>query len=156
MANVVDRTTLETLRSVHTPNYSSLAYVINPPNFDLIEATPRKYRKISGDTLSVMNQAEMDAADAAEAQALIDALNAAAKSVYDTAQDEYSKPLKAVALVILNELNLHAEKINAILAAIDAATSLTNLQTRIAAIADYPTRTAEQFKTAVDTKVDEL
>jgi hypothetical protein len=71
--------------------------------------------------------------------------------------DEQTGPadvLRAVLLVIIDELNLHALKINSILDAVDAATSLADLKTRIGAITDYPQRTAAQAKQAVKDKID--
>lgn len=61
--------------------------------------------------------------------------------------------LRAVMLVILDELNLHATKINAILTAIDNGSTLAQVKTNIAAIADYPARTAGQLRTAVEGKL---
>lgn len=67
--------------------------------------------------------------------------------------DSEAKLLRAIAAVLLDELNLHAAKINAILDAVDAATSLADLKTRIAAIPDYPQRTLSQVKTAIQNKL---
>jgi hypothetical protein len=61
---------------------------------------------------------------------------------------------RAVAAVLLDELNAHADKINAILSAVDAATSLADLKTRIGLIADYPQRTLAQAKTSINNKID--
>jgi hypothetical protein len=62
--------------------------------------------------------------------------------------------MRGVLLVAIDELNLHALKINSILDAVDASTSLADLKTRIAAIADYPQRTAAQAKNAVKAKIN--
>ncbi len=70
------------------------------------------------------------------------------------ADDDISKKDKAVLLVILDELNLHADKINSILTAIDGAATLAAMKTAIAAIADYPTRTVGQLRTSVQNKID--
>src|SRR5690348_8393010 len=50
---------------------------------------------------------------------------------------------------LFDELNMHALKINSILDAVDAATSLADLKTRIGAITDYPQRTVAQAKTSI-------
>jgi hypothetical protein len=47
--------------------------------------------------------------------------------------------------IMLDEFNNHADKHNAILNAVDAATSLADLKTRVAAIPDYPQRTPAQI-----------
>ena len=62
--------------------------------------------------------------------------------------------LKAAVAVLIDELNNHANKINAILSAVDAATSLADLKTRVAAITDYPQRTLSQAKTSINNKID--
>lgn len=77
--------------------------------------------------------------------------DASARITSDTDAD--AKLARALAAVLLDELNLHALKINAILDAVDAATSLADLKTRIAAIPDYPQRTLAQIKTAIQNKL---
>ena len=62
--------------------------------------------------------------------------------------------LRAIAATLLDELNGHADKINAILSAVDAASSLADLKTRIGLIADYPQRTLAQAKTSILNKID--
>lgn len=62
--------------------------------------------------------------------------------------------VRATILTILDEFNLHALKINAILDAVDAATSLTDLKTRVGNIVDYPQRTANQLRTSITNKIN--
>lgn len=62
--------------------------------------------------------------------------------------------LRAAVAVLIDELNVHALKINAILTAVDAATTLADLKTRIGLIADYPQRTLAQAKTSINNKID--
>ncbi len=85
--------------------------------------------------------------------AKLQALYAAAKALL-TADDAISKKEKAVLLVILDEFNTHSVRINGILSAVAAATSLANLQTRMALVQAMPTRTATDLKTAVSNKID--
>lgn len=61
----------------------------------------------------------------------------------------HAKLLRALMLVLLDELNLHAAKINAILTAIDTGGTLAQVKTNIAAIPDYPTRTKANLLTAL-------
>lgn len=61
--------------------------------------------------------------------------------------------VRAVVLIVLDEFNLHALKINAILDASDAATSLADFKARVAAIPDYPARTKSQLLAAITTKI---
>lgn len=71
------------------------------------------------------------------------------------AEDEKSesKLMRALLAALLDELNLHASKINSILSAVDAATSLADLKSRIGAIADYPQRTMAQAVASIKTKI---
>lgn len=68
-------------------------------------------------------------------------------------QAEDAALMRAVLLVILDELNLHAAKLNAILTAIDNGANLAAVKTNITAITDYPTRTAQQVRTAIQGKI---
>lgn len=99
-------------------------------------------------------QAQLDAVTEVDvSNARLGALYAKAKSLL-TADDELSKKEKATLLVILDEFNRHADKINAMFAAFAAATSLQNLQTRMAAIGGYPERTIGDLRTAIESKID--
>ncbi len=99
-------------------------------------------------TLDAVTQAQIDGGALTKAYTRAKALL--------ISDDDISRKDKAVLLVILDELNLHAAKINAILTAIDTATgtNTTDLKVKIAAIADYPTRTAAQVRTAIQNKID--
>ncbi len=74
MSDVVHRTTLEYRVSVHTPDFPSGTWVINPDLSLLVGLIERKYWKVVGDDVLEMTQPEKDAVDAAEAQAALDAL----------------------------------------------------------------------------------
>ena len=67
---------------------------------------------------------------------------------------DQEKVLRAILLIILSEFNLHANKINSILDAVDASTSLADLKTRIAAIQDYPQRTQTQLINSIKNAID--
>jgi hypothetical protein len=70
--------------------------------------------------------------------------------------DKFDPPntlIRSVLFVAIDELNLHALKINSILDAVDASTSLADLKTRIALIADYPARTPTQARNAIKFKI---
>jgi len=70
MADVLNRTTLQYLRSVNTPDYPTVDWVINP-DLTPVVGVPQKYWKLTGDILSEMTQPEKDAVDAAEAAAVL-------------------------------------------------------------------------------------
>lgn len=155
MADVLHRTTKEYRTSVNTPDFPAVDWIHNP-DLSAVTGFAPKYWEISGDLVGLMDESERDALDSSEAQTLRDAVRAAAKAAYDSAMEEFAKALKAVALLTQDEMNLHALKINSILDAVDAATNLADLKTRVGAINDYPQRTPAQLKTAFDNKVDTL
>ena len=100
MSNVLHRTTKQFRRSVNTPDFDPADWIINPDVGAAI-GFPTKYWLISGDAVSLMDQAARDAVDAAEAQASTDADRTANKARID---DE--RVLKAFALVVLDEINI--------------------------------------------------
>jgi hypothetical protein len=117
----------------------------------------RANESASGLTLTALNgyvlpsEATINAYDLPAGQ--LAQLYAAAKA-YLTADDPLSKKEKAFVLVCLDEFNAHATKINAILTAIDGAGTFAAMKTAIAAITDYPQRTAAQIKTSIGNKID--
>lgn len=70
MSNVLNRTTLQYLQSVNTPDYPIGDWVINP-DLSGVVGVPQKYWKLTGDVVSEMTQPEKDAVDAAEAAAVL-------------------------------------------------------------------------------------
>jgi len=144
MATVLNRATKVMIESANTADYPVLDWIINP-DLSAVAGFASKYWTISGDTVSLLDQAGRDAVDAAILSAHRDAIAA----VMDAAED-YAR---AFALVVLDEINLHATRITAILNAVDNASSFATLKTAIAAIADVPTRTIDQLKTALRNKL---
>ena len=65
------------------------------------------------------------------------------------------KLLRGVLLLILDELNLHAGRTNAILDAVDGATTLATLKTAVLAIANVPIRTKQQLHAAITTLIND-
>jgi 1,6-anhydro-N-acetylmuramate kinase len=106
---------------------------------------PSRYWVITGDVVSLMSQTEMDAVDAA----ILDANREATASRMENVEDI----IRALALTTLDDLNLHAARITAILDAIDQNSTLATIKTAIAAIPDIPQRTGAQLKTAVRNKL---
>ena len=150
MADVLHRTTKDYRRSVSTPDYPSQDWIINP-DLSAVAGQPVKYWTITGDVVSLMSQAERDAVDAAEAAAAITADKDANKAQLDA-----ERVLRAVALVALDEFNLHAARIKSILDAIDNSATLAQVKAAILLIADPPQRTAQQVLDAIKAKVDAL
>ena len=97
MANVLNRTTKQYLKSANTPDYPVLDWIINP-DISLVQGFPSKYWNISGDTVSLMTQLERDAVDLAETQAERDRIISEI--------DQLENILRAFAGVITDEINL--------------------------------------------------
>lgn len=103
MANVINRTTLVYLTSVNDPEYLDPPWLFvapGSPNEAVIAAVPTQYRKIAGDVVSEMSQAEKDAVDAA-----IDAAELAENRVTSAAVTERDDPLGFEARALIELLN---------------------------------------------------
>lgn len=144
MAVVLHRTTRQLLRSVNTPDYPEADWIINP-DLRAVAGFASKYWIITGDDVSLMSQAQRDAVDADEIEAARDALAAQFDGLEDL--------MRAFGLAVLDEINLHATRVTAILDAIDNANNLGDVKSSVAAIPDVPTRTIDQLKTAVRGKL---
>lgn len=66
---------------------------------------------------------------------------------------EEGSVVRALALLVLDELNAHAATITAILNAADTATSLATFKTEMAAITDQPQRTQSQLVAALKARM---
>ena len=101
--------------------------------------------------------AVFDWSDAAQLTVNAQQAKAQATTGIDTgalqAGDKQERLMVAVVELILDEFNLHALKINAILDAVDGAVTLAALKTAVALIADYPQRTKAQLITAIKAKI---
>jgi len=124
---------------------ASNAEWIHAPDLAAVAGFPAKYWIVTGDAVTLMDQAERDAVDAALRESGRDSTVAQ----LDRAEDV----LRAFMLAVLDELNTHAAKMNAILDAIDSGSTLAAIRTNIAAVADYPQRTAAQLRTAIRAKL---
>lgn len=122
------------------------ANYIEEPDLSAVSGFTSKYWLITGDIVSLLDAAARAAVDAAELSAQRDDL----ADEIDTAET-YTR---AFALVVLDEFNAVALKMNEILDAIDAASNFSQVKSNIAVITDRPQRTAAQLKTAVRTKAD--
>ena len=126
MADALNRTTKELRRFINTPDIQSADWIIGP-DLSAVLPFPSKYWPISGDTVSLMDQAARDAVDVAEAQGKLDADRSAQKDRLDT-----EMALKALALVVMDEINI--------------------LRTQHG----LPTRTGAQLVGAIKSKIDEV
>ena len=144
MAAVLNRTTKSYIPSANTPDYPVAEWIINP-DMNAVAGQPSIYWVITGDVVTLMDQAQRDAVDA-------QLLNTSRDNTAAVLSEPEQYP-RGYALVALDELNAHALKVNSILDAVDAATTLADLKTRVAAITDYPQRTIQQMQNAVRGKL---
>ena len=146
MPNALHRTTLEYRRSVDpTELPGSPADWLLDPDLSPVAGQPKKYWVLTVDTLSLLDAAGQTAADAAELEASRDSTAAQLDQVEDV--------LRAFMLSVLDEINLHAQRITAILDAIDGANNLATVKTAIALIPDVPERSTAQLRTAIRNKL---
>jgi hypothetical protein len=144
MANVLNRTTKQFLTSANTPEYPVEQWIHNPDMSEVV-GYPSKYWVITGDVVTLMSKAERDAVDANELDANRDATA--------TRMDNVEDIIRALALTTMDDLNLHSERMNAILDAIDQNSTLATIKSAIADIPNIPQRTGAQLKTSVRSKL---
>lgn len=96
MADVLNRTTKQLRRSVNTPDFPVIDWIINP-DLAAVAGFESKYWLIAGDIVSLMSQAERDALDAAKEAAVLD-------SIADEINQVRSYT-RAFAEVVLDEFN---------------------------------------------------
>lgn len=96
MAAVLHRVTREYHPSANTPDFLVVDWIINP-DLSAVGTFPPKYWVISGDAVSLMDQAARDAIDAAA----LDASRDARIATLDRSEDL----LRAFARVMLDEIN---------------------------------------------------
>ena len=118
--------------------------------------------KVEGGAVVLLTQADLDAITLANWLAASNSLvqfkaNLKAELVasIDADDDREARLIRAMAEVMLDEVNNHALTINAILDAADAASNLATFKTAMAAITDIPPRTLAQMKTAIQNKLSD-
>ncbi len=134
-------------------DYAGRNDVVIDPDISQVASLALKYWKLSGGIVVAMTAQEQAAVDAAiTAQALSDERSGALADFAST--DDEGAILRAMGAVLMDEVNTIREWFVSFQAATAAATSLANLQTRIAALPNMPDRTMAQFKTAITTKIN--
>lgn len=142
MANVIHRTTLEFRPSANEAFHLEPEWKHSPDMSQVVGVEPRFWKWDAVNERPIPMTAPEQAT--ATATALSAARDAAAARLTQT-----EDVMRAFMLLVLDELNDHSAKVNAILDAIDAAVSLAGLKTAIAAIPDLPVRTEQQLRTAI-------
>lgn len=145
MASMVNTTTLDILLSADTPKLTAPWVVVSRANAETWSAIAQKYRKWVTDHVEEMTALEKATVDGA----LLDSQREATTAQFDNVEGA----LRASLLTILDELNAHALKMNAILDAIDNGATLAQVKANIAAVSDYPQRTVQQMRNAINGKL---
>ena len=149
MASAIHRTTLEYRESVNTPEFPEPTWKHNP-DMSGVAGVPHQYWKVPGDWNVTAGPVEMTAGE----KTAVDLAALTAQRDAAVAQLQHTEDvLRAFMLMVLDELNLHATKMNAILDAIDGSTNYATLKSRVAAVADYPQRTESQLRTTIRDKL---
>jgi len=144
MANVLNKTTGQYLLSVHTPDYPTADWFINP-DIDAVASVPTKYWRRGTDPVEEMNAGEKTAVDTAD----VAAAKATAKAISNTAIDgPGGYDLRALAKLTIDEINDLRQWIAAFKVQVAAASTLADLKTRVATLPATPDRTLAQAKTA--------
>lgn len=65
MGDMLNRTTLQSLTSVNTPDYDEAEWLVNP-DLSALDGVPRKYWKVVGDAVVEMDATEKESVDAVE------------------------------------------------------------------------------------------
>lgn len=144
--NVIHRTTLQFIPSANEPDYPEPTWKWDP-DMSAVAGVNQRYWKWDAvaERPVPMTQAERDAVDLARLTTQRDA------AVSQLAQAE--NVMRALMLMVLDELNAHAAKVNAIMTAVDGAGTYAAMRTAIGLIADLPTRTEMQLRTAIRNKL---
>ena len=148
MADVLNTTTLEMRASVNEAQapYSAAPWIlISRTQFDLWSIIPLRYRKWTGVAIEEMTGPEKAAADAAALEETRDEII--------QQLDQMEDILRAFAGLLVDELNAHSSRTNAILDAIDGSASLSALKTTVAGINNLPMRTLAQLRSAIRAKL---
>lgn len=141
-------------------SYSAADWFINPDVSAVYDSStrsylvPRKYwsRPLT-DPVTEMSSAEKSAVDAAEAQAIIDEAKAAAKQLHSEL-DYQGRAIRAIVLLVVDELNVLRTQWRDFQAEVAATTNLNDFQSRIAGLPSLGDRTYSQAKTAIDNEID--
>ena len=143
MADVLNRTTNQFLTSVNTPDFPTADWIINP-DLSAVTGFASKYWIITGDVVTLLDQAARDAVDAAElAQKILD------DKTFEKLRYDLELAIKALALITKDEINILR----------DAMTTLSTEANAVAGsitVHNLPDRTNTQLKNAFENQVDSI
>ena len=122
---------------------------IQDPDLSAVDGFVIIYWVITGDVVTLMDQAARDTVDA-------DIVTARILTEKDQSKQEFDRlrELKSTVELLVDELNMHTGVTNAILDAIGAANNLSSLKSAIGLIQNLPTRNFAQARTAIRNNID--
>ena len=136
-----------------TSQYSGQPNTLINPNVP--GGVAMKFLKVDGPDVVEMSQGEKDSITAVETAAYIASTRTSSKSTLD----DFGSPnlaTQALALLVLNQVNILRGLWMAYKVEVAAATSLGDLQTRVAGMDDTPELTISQLKTAMKNQIDAM
>ena len=148
MADVVNTETRDVRMSVNlgvAPYNATPWLMITREQFLAWSVIPQIYRKWVVDHIEEMSAGEKAIVDAALREQMRDEVIQQVDNLEDI--------LRAFMLTVLDELNAHSAKVNAILTAVDTANNFAEVKSNYAAITDLPARTAAQLRSAIRAKL---
>ena len=119
MANVLHRTTKDYLISVNTPDFSVVDWIIDP-DVSAVAGFPTRYWIITGDVVTLMDQAARDSVDAAIAQSAADVASSAADTAVGGSNEETWQAFREIIGSITRTHNKFALRIRECELAFDA------------------------------------
>jgi hypothetical protein len=132
-------------QSVNTPDFSGLPNTLVNPDLSAVSGQPLKYWKVVTGAVQLMTSPEQAVVD----EAIITANNTTAKSGASVSIDGLSGyQLRALAQLVMDEINLLRQRDVDRTTDIAASTSLADLKTRWVARSALVQRTLAQAKTA--------
>lgn len=144
MTDVVHRITKEYRRSVHTPDYS-LADWIHNPDLSAVVGQPAKYWLITGDVISLMDQAARDAVDAQELSDRRDSII--------SRLDDLEILERAELLALLDDRNIWADWLQQFKDGVATANNLADIKSLISRLPNTPQGGIAQMKTKIRNKL---
>jgi hypothetical protein len=145
MADVLNTSTREMRASVNELQYAPPWIVITRAQYDLWSAIPLRYRKWVTDHMEEMTEPEKAAVDMALLEAQRDQI---AQRL-----DQTDDILRAFAALLVDELNSHAARTNALLSAIKNQSTLANIKTAVTGVNSLPTRELADLRAAIRNKI---
>ncbi len=130
----------------------SISGMVSPYNPATVQVSPANLQSAAQPFINVFDGSQ--AAQDAWTQRVVNYRSRALG--YMSSPDPDARAYRAVAALAIDEINTLREWIVSFQAAVAAASSLANLQTRVAALPNLPDRTLAQAKTAFINKVNSI